>query len=134
MTFIDFNLQIYYGHFSFIKMKGVANEYRKNNFCSTYGIPSHVRVSQVCSKISWQLQNKKFFLSGPISLHGLCSIDLSRKSPRHRSMSAFSKNKTISHGHSRKSLSQYLGRCKRKQKLANIYIMRIMSLLKSILF
>jgi hypothetical protein len=38
-------------------------------------------------------------MSGPVPLHGLCTIDLSRKSPRYRGMSPCNAIETVSHGH-----------------------------------
>lgn len=120
ISFIDFKLQIYYGHFFFKKLKGVANEYRKNSFRSNNGIPPITRISQVCGEIQRKLQSKKLFMFGPVPLHGICSIDVSRKPSRYRSMSACCQNKTLPHGHSGKGFPQYLGRCKRGQGLANL--------------
>ncbi len=94
-SFIDFKLQIYFGHFFFKRGKGVANEYRKNCFRSNNGISPITRISQVCGKIQRKLQGKKLFSSGPISLHGICSTDLSGKPSRYRGMSTCCQNKTL---------------------------------------
>jgi transposase len=88
MTFIDLKSPVYYGYSKFIKQKGMANVYRKNNFCSTDGLPPNVRVPQVRSAVSRQLQGAKLFMSGSVPLHGICSTDLSRKPAGYRSLRA----------------------------------------------
>ena len=56
---------------------------------------------------------KRLFLLGPVSLHGLCSTDLSGKPARYRSLSALGSTETLSHGHPGQRLTQYPGPCQR---------------------
>jgi hypothetical protein len=48
-----------------------------------------------------QLQSEKLFMLGPVSIDGLCSAHLSRKSQRHRDLSESCKRKALPHGDSR---------------------------------
>src|SRR5688500_7974484 len=67
-----------------------------------------------------QLQSEKFFMLGSISLNGLCSAHLSRKSQGHRDLSARCWRKALSHGHSLQGLSQHSGTRQRTARLENL--------------
>ena len=74
--------------------------------------------------IQRSLQGQKLFLLGSIPLHGLCSTNVSRKSPRYRGLSAFGPAETLSHGLSRKGLPQYPGSRQPGPGLANLCRLR----------
>src|SRR5258706_11155658 len=60
----------------------------------------------------WRIvQGQKFFLPRPLSLHGFCSTDLSRKFARHRSVPARASGQAVPHGHQEPGVAQYSGRC-----------------------
>ena len=52
-------------------------------------------------------------MNGSIPVHGLCPTDLSRKSPRYRSLFAIHARQTLSHGHPQIRVAQAkcLGKC-----------------------
>src|ERR1019366_8429302 len=65
------------------------------------------RVSQVCATLRGQLPGTEFFVLGPVSLHGICAVDLPRESARHRGLPALAGTPTLSSGDSRHSLAQH---------------------------
>src|SRR5258708_37334552 len=67
---------------------------------ATDGPSSHPRVSQVCAALRRQLPGAKFFLLGPVSVHGLRAVDLSREPARYPGLPALAGAATVSLGHS----------------------------------
>src|SRR5260370_13825817 len=59
------------------------HESRTISVRATDGSSAHSRVSQVCAALRRQLPGAEFFLLGPVSLHGVCPVDLPRESARH---------------------------------------------------
>ena len=70
--------------------------------------------------LSRQLQSEKLFMLGPVSIDGLCSAHLSRKSQRHRDLFESCGRKALPHGHSRQGLSQHPGSRQRGARLENL--------------
>src|SRR6266403_3039965 len=69
----------------------------------------------------WRIvQGQEFFLPRPLSLHGFCSADLSRKFARHRSVPARASGQAVSHGPQEPGVAQYFGRCQREPRLAHL--------------
>ncbi len=100
--------------------KGASNEHGQNNFFSSHGILATVRIPQMCCALSRRLQSAKFFMHGSIFMHGLRAIDLSREPARHRVMLAIHATETLSHGHPRSGLTQYIGQRQQPARLANL--------------
>src|SRR3990167_5074648 len=98
--------------------KGASNEHGQNYFFSSDGIPAFVRISKMCYALQRRLQDSKLFMHGSIFVHGLCTIDLSRKFTRHRIMFAIHAIKTLSHGYSWSNIKKHVSRCQRKSRLA----------------
>ena len=86
----------------------------------TDGSPSPARISPVCATLRRQLSSAEFLVLGPVSLHGVCAVDLSRKSAGYRGVPAFAGAAALSLGHSRHCLAQHSGRCQRKPRLAHL--------------
>src|SRR5208337_1746657 len=78
------------------------------------------RVPQVCATLRGQLPGAEFLLLGPVSLHGICPVDLPRESARHRGLPALARTPTLSPRHSRHGLAQHPGRCQRVPRLAHL--------------
>ena len=87
MSVIDLKpILLYYGHSVINFYKGVANEYRENDFRSSHGFFTVTRISQMRQTLSRQLQTQKLFMLRPIFVHGLCAANLPRKFARHRNV------------------------------------------------
>ena len=93
----DFNLPVAFRPFPH---KGLADELWANRFFSNHGPAPSLGFPQMRQTISWRPKNTKILLHGPISLHGIRSIDLPGELARHRSMPARQPVETLSHGHS----------------------------------
>ncbi len=104
--------------------KGAANEYREKYLCPSHGISSALRIPSVRRTISGQLQGKKFFLSGPVPVHGIRATDLSRESARHRVLFAIDVRAFVSYGHPRPGIAQYAGERKQPARLADVRRLR----------
>src|SRR3989338_2550170 len=109
--------------------KGAANEYRQNCFFSSDGIPASARIPQMCRALSRRLQSQKFFMHGPILMHGLRAINLSRKSARYPSLPTIHADKTLSHGYSWSSVTQHSCECEQSTGLA--YLCRLCASINS---
>jgi len=87
---------------------------------TSHGLHAPAYISTLCYPISGKQQRQKFHLSRSISLHGLCSADVSGESPRYRSMSSSTTTETVSHGHSGHGGPIKSCRCQRDKRLAHI--------------
>ena len=85
-----------------------------------HGLHAPAHISTLRYPISGKQQRQKFHLSRPISLHGLCSTDLSGESPRYRSMSSSPTTEVVPHGYSRHRGKVKSRRCQRTEGLAYI--------------
>src|SRR3972149_1231370 len=118
MFFIDLNIPK--GHTSAKLQKEMTCEFRKNNFCPTHGLSTHLRIPSMCPTIPWSLQDEKLFMLGSVSLHGLRTAYVSRKSKGHRGLSSLSSTEALPHGDSKQSLTQYSGSCQPGKGLADL--------------
>ena len=118
MFFFDTKLRM--SHTSSSSQKEMTHGNWENRLCPTHGLSTQVRFSTMRPTIQRPLQGQTLFLLGPIPLHGLCPTDLSGKPSRYRGMSSFDPTQTLSHGLSRKGLTQYAGSCQRGPRLANL--------------
>jgi hypothetical protein len=85
-----------------------------------HGLHASAHISTLRYPISGKQQRQKFQLSRPISLHGLRSTDLSRESPRYRSMPSSPTTEVIPHGYPRHRGQIKSRRCQRAEGLAYI--------------
>jgi hypothetical protein len=120
MSFIDLEIKLAGCHTSALSLKEMKNEFRTDNFLSINGFSFLIRVSPMCRTLQWQLQNKEFLLLGPVSMHGLCPVDLSGKSQGYRDLPSSIHTRALSHGHSRESFSKYTGTRQSSLRLAHI--------------
>ena len=118
----DLNLPVIFKPFPY--NIGLADEYRANRFFSNHGPDASLGFPQMRQTISWRLQSTKILLHGPISLYGICSINLPREFARYRSMPARQPAQTLSYGHSIQHLTKHIGRRQRKSRLANLRRLR----------
>jgi transposase len=88
MRFIDLNSNPLQSHTRASVREEMADEFRKDGVLSSDGLFTGLRVSPLRGSLPRQLQSEKFFMLGSISLNGLCSAHLSRKSQGHRDLSA----------------------------------------------
>lgn len=72
MFFIDTNVSK--SHTSASLQKEMPYGFRENDFCPSHGLSTSLRIPPVCSTIPWSLQDEKFFILRPVSLHGLAQI------------------------------------------------------------
>jgi hypothetical protein len=86
-----------------------AHKFRENYFLAADGFSLPLRVSSVRAAVQRQLQNQELLLLGSVSVHGLCSADLSRESARHPGLPASNPLKALSCGHSRQSVPKQYG-------------------------
>jgi hypothetical protein len=120
MQFIDLKSKTLQSHTSASPRKEMANEFRKDGVLSTDGLSALIRIPPLCGSLSRQLQSEKLFMLGPVSIDGLCSAHLSRKSQRHRDLFESCGRKALPHGHSRQGLSQHPGSRQRGARLENL--------------
>jgi len=120
MVFIDLKFSENSGYPSISTWKGGTYEFGKNRLCSTVQISAYLRVSSMRPTLRGHLQSADLFLLGSILVHGFCSIDLSRKSSRHRSVSSRPTRKTLPHGNPQPHFPKYLSLYQRKSRLADL--------------
>ena len=120
MVFIDLKVFHKSGYPSISTWKGATNEFRKNRLCSTLQISADLRVSTMRPTVPRNLQSSNLFLLGSIPVPGVCSIDLSRKPSRYRSLSPRPSRKTLSHGNPQPHLPKHLSLYQRKSRLADL--------------
>jgi len=106
-------------------MRRVKDEFRENGLCSTDSASTTVRVQAMRPSLSWQSQGQKFLMHGPVSLHGVCPTDLSRKLARHRNVSQFPSTEALSHGLSREDRQIHAGRRQRTAGLPHLSGLRL---------
>ena len=102
------------------------DEFWQNDFRSTDGFhPFRLSVSLLRRTIQRPLQSQTFFLLGSVSHPSVCLTDFSRKSQRHRSVSAEHTAKALSHGNLQHRPAQHSGQCQSSTRLA--YLRRLRS-------
>lgn len=74
----------------------------------------------MCDTVPGGAQGQILFVSRPIPLHGLCTIDLSRESPRHRGLSSGATREAVPFRNSLGRLTQYVGPCQRRARLTHL--------------
>ena len=81
-------------------------------------------VSPVRATLRWQLSRAEFFLLGPVSFHDLRTVELPRKSTRHRCLPALARTSAPSSGNPRQNIAQHAGRCQRVTRLEDLRRLR----------
>jgi hypothetical protein len=119
MFFID--LDAPKGRTSVIVQKEMGCEFWKNNLRPTHGLSTDLRITSMCSTIPWSLQDEKLFMLGSVSLHGLCTTDVSRRFDGYRGLPSLGPAETLSYGDSGKGLAQYPSSCQPSERLTNLY-------------
>jgi len=120
MSVFDLKSVSNYGQTFSTMLKGPDYVQRSFHLLAINGFLSKTRIQQVRSSVQRQPQSKDFYLPGPVHVHGVCTTDRQRKPARYRNMPSVFKLQTVPCRHSRKYLSQHIGRCQRKTRLANI--------------
>src|ERR1700730_1622377 len=104
--------------------KELADEFWQIDLRTTDGLSSFIRVSPMRRTLPGQLQTPELLLLGPVSLHGLRAVNLSRKPARHRSLSARESNQALSSGHPWSRLAEHAGKRKLGTRLADLRRLR----------
>src|SRR6266498_3439049 len=121
MRLFDLKLFLPIGHNSATPRKEMDyRERRQNRFFSNHGVRSIVPVSPMRRSLQRQLQGVNVYLPGSVSLHGLRTAYISRKSSGHRSMSSRREAETLSHGYPEQRLPKHVGQCQREPRLENL--------------
>src|ERR1700686_3135680 len=93
---------------------------RKNYFFASCRTDPSAAVPPVRGALSRQLQGQSIFVLGSVFVHGFCATDLSREPTRHRRLSERALRSTLSLRLPQPSLSQYVSRCQRSARLADL--------------
>jgi len=107
-------------HTSSSSKKEETHGYSATYLCTSHGVSAKVRFSKMCPTLQWTIQDQKLLLLGPIPLHGLCPVIVSREPSRYRSLSSVSPAPSLPYGFSRKGLTQYPRSCQRSPGLAHL--------------
>src|SRR3990172_3824851 len=106
-------------------MRRDKDEFREDDLCSTDPASTTVRVQSMRSSLSRQSQGQEFLMHGSVSLHGVRSIDLSRKLARHSNVPQFPSAKALSHGIPREDCQVNTGRRQRTSRLPYLSGLRL---------
>jgi len=106
-------------------MRRDEDEFREHGLCSTDPASTTVRVQSMRPSASWQSQGQELLVHGSVSLHGVRSTDLSRKSARYRNVPQFPSTKTLSHGIPGDDRQIHVGRCQRASRLSHLSGLRL---------
>ncbi len=108
------------GHTAATLAKGMADEFRENDFLPVDGFSTLIRIPPLCRALRRQLQDRELLLLGPISAHGLCTTDLPRESDRHSGLSPISPAEALPSGNSRNGILQHPCPCQPGPRLAHL--------------
>ncbi len=123
MTIIDLKIHPFLWQLSGKTLEGGgAYVHRTIDFLAGYGLHAVTNFSPLCDKRPRRFQNKEVFLSRSIPLYGLRSTHLQRQFARWRSVSSFSKQKALPHGHSWQCVQ--INSCRSQRKTGLTYICR----------
>src|SRR3990172_301248 len=107
------------------QLRRCQDEFGENGLRSIAATSAAIRVQPVRSSILRQSQNQELFLSRSVSLHGLRSTDLPRKSTRHCNVPQFPQGETLSHGIPREARQVNAGRRERTSGLPHLSGLRL---------
>ena len=94
--------------------------HRQAGFLSSHRSSSLAYVSAVREALSGKPQGQVILLPRPVSLHGFCSTDVSRKSARYRSLPSRPEQQALSHGHPQSGVEKYSRQRQQGARLANL--------------
>src|SRR5450759_2426226 len=77
------------------------------------GAPSGEDFVAMRGALSRQPQDPELYLSGSISVHGLCAVDVPGEPAGHRGVPALADGEALPHGDPRPGLAQYAGQRER---------------------
>jgi hypothetical protein len=118
---IDFNSRLSCGDsLQSLIRRTQTNEFRAYNFFANPGFYPTASVQSLRQSLQWQSSCQIILMFRSIFNNGFRAADISRQFERCRNLFASSTRQALSLRISRKNLSKYFGRCKRKKKLANI--------------
>src|ERR1019366_3625782 len=100
--------------------KGLDDERREVSLRATHGLVAEARFRSLCPQVQGQLSCQAVLLLRSVSLHGLCSVDLSTQSPRYRNLLEFYESQTVSRWHSWTYRTQHFGPSQPKSRLAHL--------------
>jgi hypothetical protein len=121
MVVFDFNSFLDFGQNAFAStLKGLAKALRTNRLLTTAGLSAKAPIRRLCPPISRQSSSSDVFLFRPVSLHDVCTDNISPELTRHRNMSASDAVKAVSLRHSRQGVPQHAGKGKRASRLAHL--------------
>jgi len=103
--------------------KGLADEYRPNNFLANHGLHSQASFQSMRPSLSRQSPRAEIFVLRSIPVHGFRTTDVQITS-RHRNLPACDEAKTVPCGLPRQHRQEYAGRCQRKTPVADICRLR----------
>ena len=106
---------------------GVIDAYRQAGVCAVDGTSAADDFSSLCGALWWTSQDQAVHLFGSIPVDGLCAIDLSRESQRHRSLSARAVRQALSLGYPQHRVAQHPGQRQRNSRLAHLLRVRTAS-------
>lgn len=122
MTCIDFILKVAFSQHH--KQSGeLAYEYRQNGFLSGHGLLSTAPIQNMRRPLQRRQSNKITYMPRSVSIYGLRTINVPRKSARSDYLPASGSTHALSHGHSQYTSQKHSGRCKRQTRLA--YLRRL---------
>jgi hypothetical protein len=76
---IDLNLESSKTHTPEVLPRGIADEFRENDFCSADGFYTDIRISKVPRALRRQFQSQELLLLGSVPHNGFCPTGLSRE-------------------------------------------------------
>ena len=91
---------------------------------STHGLRPSARLRRLRAAIRWRSPSARLHLSGSVSLLGIRATDLPRESARHRDVSPGPRAQAVSCGVPWPSLSEHIGRCQPRPRLAHLRRLR----------
>src|SRR5210317_1249182 len=98
---IDFNLPFNCDQDTFTYLlKGLVNAHRQDSLLTTVRLSTKETFRQMCSQIQRQSPSNNFLMFRSISLHGICSDNISSVSSGHRNLLESDGEKTLSLRHS----------------------------------
>lgn len=97
-----------------------GDEHRAPCFSAIYGLDSPLIVPVFGGTSPRRLQSPRLFLLGPVPLHGLCPIDVSREPSRHRTLPSSTTVSSVPHGHPQPSCAQYACGGEQSQAVADV--------------
>src|ERR1700678_2682507 len=100
--------------------KGLDDERWEVSLRPTHGLVAEARFRPLCPEIQRQLPCQAVLMLGSVSLHGICSVDLSTQPPRYRNLLELHESQTVSRWHSWSYRTQHFGPSQPKSRLAHL--------------